>query len=183
MMVGGAGGGTEEPDWSLDQALAQIQQLLGAVNNLQHTIAQQGQMIAQLQAQAPGQTATPRGPKMAMPQIYDEVDPIELLYSDIYKVFGDPNKQATTIQEIMTIRQGSKTGEEHVQLFKQCYMRSNYGEMAGIHEFKRSLNTPLLDKCMAIPNLPDTLEKWYNLVIRLDWQWRQMVAKWKIFAA
>ncbi|PFH44923.1 hypothetical protein AMATHDRAFT_109394, partial [Amanita thiersii Skay4041] len=30
---------------------------------------------------------------------------------------------------------------------------------------------------------PDTLEKWYELVIRLDRQWRQAVAERKIFTA
>ncbi|PFH45649.1 hypothetical protein AMATHDRAFT_121987, partial [Amanita thiersii Skay4041] len=55
-----------------------------------------------------------------------EPNQIKLLYWDIYKAFGDPNKQATAIQEIMTIKQGSKSGEEHVQLFKQSYMRSRY---------------------------------------------------------
>ncbi|PFH44770.1 hypothetical protein AMATHDRAFT_167009 [Amanita thiersii Skay4041] len=112
-----------------------------------------------------------------------EPDQIKLLYQDIYKAFGDPNKQATAIQEITTIRQGSKSAEEHMQLFKQSYMRSGYGETAGIHEFKRSLNSPLLDKCMAIPELPVTLEKWYKLVIQLDCQWRQAVAEKKVFAA
>ncbi|PFH44608.1 hypothetical protein AMATHDRAFT_168498, partial [Amanita thiersii Skay4041] len=91
--------------------------------------------------------------------------------------FGDPNKQATAIQEITTIKQGSKSGEEHVQIFKQCYMRSGYGKIAGIHKFKQSLNSPLLDKCMAVPELPVTLDKWYDLIIRLDWQWRQ--AQWR----
>ncbi|PFH45660.1 hypothetical protein AMATHDRAFT_8841 [Amanita thiersii Skay4041] len=66
-----------------------------------------------------------------------EPNQIELLYRDIYKAFA----------------------EEHDQLFKQSYMRSGYGETAGIHEFKWSLNSPLLDKCMAVPELPITLEK------------------------
>ncbi|PFH46238.1 hypothetical protein AMATHDRAFT_97449, partial [Amanita thiersii Skay4041] len=109
-----------------------------------------------------------------------EPDQIKLLYRDIYKAFGDPNKQATAIQELTTIKQGSKSTEEHVQLFKQSYMRSGYGETVGIHEFKRSLNSPLLDKCMAVPDLPTTLEKWYELVIRLDRQWRQAVAERKM---
>ncbi|PFH46360.1 hypothetical protein AMATHDRAFT_109815, partial [Amanita thiersii Skay4041] len=92
-------------------------------------------------------------------------------------------KQATAIQEITMIKQGSKTGEEHVQAFKQCYMHSSYGETVGIHEFKRSLNTPLLDKIMGVPKLPVTLEKWYDLlVIRLDRQWRQAVAEKRMFA-
>ncbi|PFH44566.1 hypothetical protein AMATHDRAFT_127142, partial [Amanita thiersii Skay4041] len=77
------------------------------------------------------------------------------------------------IQEITTLKQGQKTGEEHVQAFKQCYMQSGYGETAGIHEFKCSLNTPLLDEIMGIPKLPTTLEKWYDLAVRLDRQWRQ----------
>ncbi|PFH47308.1 hypothetical protein AMATHDRAFT_152483 [Amanita thiersii Skay4041] len=115
-------------------------------------------------------------------EISNEPDQIELLYCDIYKAFGDPNKQATTIQEITTIKQGSKSAKEHVQLFKQSYMRSGYGEMVGIHEFKRSLNSPLLDKCMGVPELPTSLEKWYELVIRLDRQWRQAVAERRLFA-
>ncbi|PFH45302.1 hypothetical protein AMATHDRAFT_122441, partial [Amanita thiersii Skay4041] len=90
-------------------------------------------------------------------------------------------KQATAIQEITTIKQGSKSAEEHVQLFKQSYMRLGYGETAGMHEFKQSLNSPLLNKCMAIPEFPTTLEKWYELVIRLDRQWRQAVAEHKTF--
>ncbi|PFH46215.1 hypothetical protein AMATHDRAFT_155921, partial [Amanita thiersii Skay4041] len=116
-------------------------------------------------------------------QYEESVEPnkIKLLYCDIYKVFGDPNKQAMAIQEITTIKQGSQSAEEHVQLFKQAYMRSGYGETAGIHEFKWSLNSPLLDKCMAIPELPSTLEKWYKLVIHLDRQWRQVVAERKMF--
>ncbi|PFH45093.1 hypothetical protein AMATHDRAFT_120292, partial [Amanita thiersii Skay4041] len=92
-------------------------------------------------------------------------------------------KQATAIQEITTIRQGMKSGEEHVQIFKQSYMRSGYGEIVGIHKFKRSLNTPLLDKLMAVPNLLTTLEGWYKLTIWLDRQWWQAVAEKKTFAA
>ncbi|PFH44808.1 hypothetical protein AMATHDRAFT_166397 [Amanita thiersii Skay4041] len=100
---------------------------------------------------------------------------------DQIKLF-DLNKQATVIQEVTTIKQGSKSAEEHIQLFKQSYMRSGYGETAGIHEFKQSLNSPLLDKCMVVPELPTTLEKWYELVIWLDCQWRQVVAECKVFA-
>ncbi|PFH46083.1 hypothetical protein AMATHDRAFT_92760, partial [Amanita thiersii Skay4041] len=91
--------------------------------------------------------------------------------------------QATAIQEITTIKQGTKSTEEHIQLFKQSYMRAGYSETAGIHEFKRSLNTPLLDKLMAVPNLPETLKAWYALAIWLDRQWRQVVAEKKVFAA
>ncbi|PFH44624.1 hypothetical protein AMATHDRAFT_168411, partial [Amanita thiersii Skay4041] len=35
---------------------------------------------------------------------------------------------------------------------------------------------------MAVPELPITLKKWYELVIRLDRQWRQVVAECKAFA-
>ncbi|PFH46011.1 hypothetical protein AMATHDRAFT_8363 [Amanita thiersii Skay4041] len=155
MMVGGGTSGTSEPGWTLEVAFTQIQQLLGAVNNLQQTIAQQEQTIAQLQNQPPpppGSQPT-RGPKMATPPLYNgsmatfhyppdknhmvymnseayqtqylesaEPNPIELLYANIYKAFGDPNKQVTAIQEITMIKQGTRSAEEHVQSFKQCYM-------------------------------------------------------------
>ncbi|PFH44788.1 hypothetical protein AMATHDRAFT_10841 [Amanita thiersii Skay4041] len=71
MMVGGGTSGTSDPSWTLEQAFAQIQQLLGTVNNLQQTIVQQEQTITQLQVQSmvtplvQGQVA--HGPKMAMP--------------------------------------------------------------------------------------------------------------------
>ncbi|PFH44562.1 hypothetical protein AMATHDRAFT_11524 [Amanita thiersii Skay4041] len=72
MMVNSSTRGTDKSDWSLEQALTQIQQLLSAMNMLQHTIAQQGQTIAQLQVQAavnPPNTRTPFcGPKMATPK-------------------------------------------------------------------------------------------------------------------
>ncbi|PFH45151.1 hypothetical protein AMATHDRAFT_162464 [Amanita thiersii Skay4041] len=90
-------------------------------------------------------------------------DAIEILYRNIYQAFGDPNKQATMILELTTMKQGSKSAEEHIQCFKQAYGRSGYQETAGIHELKRLLNTPLLDKCMMVPELPSTLEKWYEL--------------------
>ncbi|PFH46082.1 hypothetical protein AMATHDRAFT_8239 [Amanita thiersii Skay4041] len=228
MMVGSSSGGSEEPDWSLDQAMIQIQQLVNSIAALQNTIHQQNAVIQQLQNQQPvGNTGgTPRGPKMATLPLYDSsmamceafinacclyilAKPQEFatltakvtwvlgfmqtgmaqLFRDqfmrytVYKAFGDSNKQATVIQEITTIKQGTKSGEEHVQIFKQCYMRSGYRETAGIHEFKRSLNTPLLDKLMAILDLPTTLEKWYELAVHLDRQWRQAVVEKKVFAA
>ncbi|PFH45055.1 hypothetical protein AMATHDRAFT_109088, partial [Amanita thiersii Skay4041] len=39
--------------------------------------------------------------------------------TEVDPAFGDPNKQATTIQEVTTVKQGSKSAEEHVQVFKQ----------------------------------------------------------------
>ncbi|PFH45175.1 hypothetical protein AMATHDRAFT_121568, partial [Amanita thiersii Skay4041] len=88
-------------------------------------------------------------------------DPTEILYCNIYQAFRDPNKQVTAILDLTTMKQGTKSAEEHVQCFKQAYSCWGYQEMAGIHELKRSLNTPLLDKCMSVPELPTTLEKWY----------------------
>ncbi|PFH44764.1 hypothetical protein AMATHDRAFT_122721, partial [Amanita thiersii Skay4041] len=35
---------------------------------------------------------------------------------------------------------------------------------------------------MAVPNLPVTLEGWYELTIRLDRQWRQAMVERKMFA-
>ncbi|PFH46311.1 hypothetical protein AMATHDRAFT_7984 [Amanita thiersii Skay4041] len=173
MMVGGGTGGTSEPGWTLEQAFAQIQQLLGMVAEMQQIIAQQEQTISQLQAQSavipwvqgqvsfinacrlyilvkPHEFTTLRTKitwvlgfmQTGMAQLFRdhfmvymttleyrtqylesiECDPIELLYQDIYKAFRDPNKQATAIQEITTLKQGSKLAEEHVQNFKQCYM-------------------------------------------------------------
>ncbi|PFH46467.1 hypothetical protein AMATHDRAFT_7778 [Amanita thiersii Skay4041] len=215
MMVGGSTGGTAKPGWTLEAAFAQIQQLLGAVNNLQQMIAQQEQTIAQLQNQPPPPPSSSQpacGPKMATPPIFDgsmatceafinacrlyiSAKPHEFInlqmkitwvlgfmQSGMAQLFRD-QFMATAIQEITMIKQGTKTGKEHVQSFKQCYMRSGYGEIAGIHEFKRSLNSPLLNKIMVVPELPVTLEKWYDLAVCLNRQWQQAVAEKKVFAA
>ncbi|PFH45205.1 hypothetical protein AMATHDRAFT_162006 [Amanita thiersii Skay4041] len=105
-------------------------------------------------------------------QVPPGTDVIEILYRNIYQAFGDPNKQVTAILELTTMKQGTKLAKEHIQCFKQAYGRSGYQEVAGIHELKRLLNMPL-------PELPTTLDKWYELVIRLDRQWRQAVAEKK----
>ncbi|PFH44933.1 hypothetical protein AMATHDRAFT_10404 [Amanita thiersii Skay4041] len=75
MMVGGGTGGTSEPGWTLEAAFTQIQQLLGAVNNLQQTIVQQEQTIAQLQNQPPPPPASSQpscGPKMHLSMLADD---------------------------------------------------------------------------------------------------------------
>ncbi|PFH44902.1 hypothetical protein AMATHDRAFT_164934, partial [Amanita thiersii Skay4041] len=105
---------------------------------------------------------------------------IEFLYQNIYQAFGDPNKQATAILELTTMKQGTKTAEEHIQCFKQAYSHSGYQEMAGIHKLKRSLNTPLLNKCMSVPELPTTLEKWYKLQQgSTQHNWQPQVQQWR----
>ncbi|PFH45414.1 hypothetical protein AMATHDRAFT_9299 [Amanita thiersii Skay4041] len=73
MMVGSAGGGTEEPNWSLDQVMIQIQQLVNSLAALQNMVHQQSAIIQQLQNQGPPATTgtTPRGPKMASLPLYD----------------------------------------------------------------------------------------------------------------
>ncbi|PFH44983.1 hypothetical protein AMATHDRAFT_118274, partial [Amanita thiersii Skay4041] len=119
--------------------------------------------------------------QMEFIQVAPGIDATEILYRNIYQAFGDPNKQATAILELTTMKQGTKTAEEHIQLFKQAYSQSGYQETVGIHELKRSFNTPLLDKCMMVSELLTMLDKWYKLVIRLDRQWRQAVAEKKIF--
>ncbi|PFH44816.1 hypothetical protein AMATHDRAFT_10740 [Amanita thiersii Skay4041] len=54
-------------------ALAQIQQLMNSLVALQNTVHQQSAIIQQLQNQTPPPAtgSTPRGPKMAMPPLYD----------------------------------------------------------------------------------------------------------------
>ncbi|PFH44827.1 hypothetical protein AMATHDRAFT_165942 [Amanita thiersii Skay4041] len=106
-------------------------------------------------------------------------NPIEILYQNLYQVFGDPNKQAMAILELMTMKQGTKTAEEHIQCFKQAYSCSGYQETAGIHELKRSLNTPLLNKCMSVPELPTTLEKWYKLQGSNQRNWQPQSQQWR----
>ncbi|PFH44611.1 hypothetical protein AMATHDRAFT_168487 [Amanita thiersii Skay4041] len=74
-MVGAGTISTAEPGWTLEQAFAQIQQLLGTVTEMQQVVTQQEQTIANLQAQrAPplGNDTNPaRGPKMASPPFYN----------------------------------------------------------------------------------------------------------------
>ncbi|PFH44648.1 hypothetical protein AMATHDRAFT_11266 [Amanita thiersii Skay4041] len=160
MMVGSTSGGTDEPNWSLDQALAQIQQLMNSLAALQNMVHQQNAVIQQLQNQGPppATTSTPQGPKMALPPLHDRsmasceafinacclyisTKPHEFTTTQVkitwvlgfmqlgmaqlfrdHRAFRDPNKQATAIQEITTLKQGSRSAEEHVQVFKQSYM-------------------------------------------------------------
>jgi hypothetical protein len=108
-------------------------------------------------------------------------DSLDELITNIKTMFGNPNKKDTKVFTTMTITQGEKTADEHVQDFKLAVYDSGYKGVALIYEFKCLLTKGLREKLNNLDKRPYEIEEWYSEAMHIDRQWRQAKAKEKIF--
>ena len=96
----------------------------------------------------------------------------DALLREVQVKFGDMDKQMTMFLKIRTMMQGDKPVDEHVQEFEKAAMEAEYEEKPLIAEFKQSLNVGLRRRLMELDPLPQTINKWYEVAIKFDCQWR-----------
>ena len=97
---------------------------------------------------------------------------VQDLFDAIQEEFSDPDRQSTKNYKLCTITQGDKTANEHVQSFKKAACGSGYSGYALVEEFKCSLNAQLRKQVSNLDRIPETIDRWYQQVMRLDRQWR-----------
>lgn len=100
---------------------------------------------------------------------------------DFKQTFGDPNPASTARHKLGQLKQGSHTADEYVASFREFKDDTGYNDAALIERFEQGLNSALVDKIYALPNMPTTLEDWISWAIKLDRQWRQREANKKAF--
>jgi hypothetical protein len=99
--------------------------------------------------------------------------------SELREVFGDPNPASTARHKLGQLKQGSHTADEYVASFRELKDDTGYNDAALIERFEQGLNSALVDKIYALPEMPTTLETWISWAIKLDRQWRQREANKK----
>ena len=69
------------------------------------------------------------------------------------------------------------TCDEYVAQFRTLKGDTGYNNAALVEKFEKSLNSTLVDKIYALPEMPCTLDGWILWALKLDRQWRQRLAK------
>ena len=94
--------------------------------------------------------------------------------------FTDPSPQISARHKMDKIRQGQRPAEEYVADFRALVPRTGYNDAGHVEKFEKGLNSGLLDKIYALPDMPTKLLDWYAWSVKLDRQWRQREAKKKM---
>ena len=92
-------------------------------------------------------------------------------------VFGDPDPASSARFKMDQLSQGSLTCDEYVAQFRTLKGDTGYNDAALVEKFEKGLNSTLVDKIYALPEMPCTLDGWILWALKLDRQWRQRLAK------
>lgn len=89
------------------------------------------------------------------------------------KVFGTIDHEAKNRLTLMSLKQGSKSADEHIVTFRTLIARSGLTEdLTKTTLFQSSLNDALRNKIYSHTPLPATIEEWYTKASELDHQWQ-----------
>jgi hypothetical protein len=102
--------------------------------------------------------------------------------SALRETFGDPNPAGTARHKMNQLKQGSHTADEYVASFRGLAGDTQYNDAALVEKFQNGLNSSLVDKIYALPEMPQTLESWIFWAVKLDRQWREREANKKAFS-
>ena len=79
-------------------------------------------------------------------------------------------RSGDALDEIIKMRQGNATIEDHVARFKVLLADSGVTEdsPAALDYFKKSIRVPLLKRILDHDNVPETLDEWYRKALKVD---------------
>ena len=89
---------------------------------------------------------------------------------DLRNSFKPYDKEGDTLDEIVRMRQGNTSIEDHVAKFKILLADSRVTEdsPAALDYFQKSIRVPLLKKILDRDNVPETLPEWYKKALKID---------------
>ena len=84
--------------------------------------------------------------------------------------FHPYDKKGDALDEIIRIRQGTASIEDHVAKFKVLLANSGVADdsPAALDYFQKSIRVPLLKKILNRDNIPETLDEWYKKALKVD---------------
>ena len=89
---------------------------------------------------------------------------------DLRESFKPYDKEGDALNEIIRMRQGNMTIEDHVVKFKVLLTDSGVAEdsPAALDYFQKSIRVLLLKKILDRDNVPETLSEWYKKALKVD---------------
>jgi len=172
-------------DGSPGKADAFLSQLLLYFHGKRHEIQGDYDKIIMALSYMKGGTAGPWA-KLKVKQ-YASTEEISQTWAEFYQefqqTFGDPDPASTARHKMEKLRQGNHTADEYVASFRELQDETGYNDAALVEKFERGLNSALVDKIYALPEMPNTLKGWISWSTKLDRQWRQREAMKKSFGS
>jgi hypothetical protein len=101
--------------------------------------------------------------------------------AEVMSIFGDPDPATTARHKMDLLKQGSNSADQYISSFREIKDDTGYNDSALVEMFERGLNSALVDKVYNLPEMPTTLQGWFQWSSKLDRQWRQREAKKKTF--
>ena len=89
---------------------------------------------------------------------------------DLWNSFKPYDKEGDALDEIIWMRQGNTSIEDHVAKFKVLLADSGVTEdsLAALDYFQKSIRVPLLKKILDRDNVLETLPEWYKKALKID---------------
>ena len=90
--------------------------------------------------------------------------------NELRNSFHPYDKEGDTLDEIIRMRQGNASIEDHVAKFKVLLADSGVADDSpvALDYFQKSIRVPLLKKILDRDNIPETLEDWYKKALKID---------------
>ena len=101
------------------------------------------------------------------------VTTVEKLFTKMRSEFGEFDEQSRKVDKLRMLKQGSRTCDEYVQLFKKTARGNGYEGRPLVEEFKRELNGNIRRRLAEAESLPSTITEWQERAVKLDYNIRQ----------
>ena len=85
---------------------------------------------------------------------------VEELFTKMREEFGEFNEESRKVDELRLLKQGERTCNEYVQIFKKVSRGSSYERRPLVEEFKRGLNGNIRRRLVEAELPPVTINKW-----------------------
>lgn len=109
-------------------------------------------------------------------------DPVLQSVSSFFEALGilydDPDKQASAVSQLRSLRQGSHTAEKYCTEFRRWAIDTDWNDSALRSQFYLGLSEQLKDGLLQFP-VPDSLNKLMEFSIRIDRRLRERLAERK----
>ena len=162
-------------DGTLSNAETFLSQLLLYFTGKKHELPADSDKITFALSYMKGGTAGPWAKRkvreiVAFPSMNQTWDQFK---EEFVSVFGDPDLAGTAREKMEHLKQGNQTADEYIAKFRELKEDTGYNDAALVDRFEKGLNSALVDKIYALPEMPQTLDHWVFWATKLDRQWRK----------
>lgn len=97
-----------------------------------------------------------------------KLDSLDAFLSEFQRIFDDPDRVRTAEATLQNLHQGNRSAASYASDFCQWARDTRWNASAQIHHFRFGLSEDIKDKLAFVDNLPETIDDFMKLCIRID---------------